>query len=145
MGDDPLEELPGTRLPHGTLTLSTQDHRAFAQHVGADPEDDGTLTALWLVVSNLRGLGIRLDELFALAGCDMAVDGPMLGGCDMEMTRPVKLDQPYRTTGEVLSIERKSGRRAGVFDLMRVRVALADDHGEAAAVTVRYVLPRRAA
>ncbi|HET6507043.1 MAG TPA: hypothetical protein VFG42_09650 [Baekduia sp.] len=126
-------------LPAGTFTLSADDHRAFARHVGGDPDGDPTVTALWLIVSDLRGLGIGLGELFARHGIDLAHDGPMLGGVAMAFDGPpLALDRPYPITGEVLDRTRKSGRR-GAFDVLRVRVALAD----VAAVTISYILPRR--
>jgi hypothetical protein len=125
-------------LPAGTFSLSTADHRAFARHVGGDPDGDPTVTALWLIVSDLRGLGIGLGELFARHGIDLAHDGPMLGGVAMTFDGTLELDRDYPVTGEVLDRTRKTGR-SGAFDLLRVRVALAD----VAAVTISYILPHR--
>jgi hypothetical protein len=73
----------------------------------------------------------------------MIDDGPMLGGIEFELTRPIEVDRAYRATGAILGVERKTGRRTGAFDLMRMRVALSDEQGEAAAATTTYVLPVR--
>jgi hypothetical protein len=145
MREEALAGLAGTRLTEGTFTLSAEDHRRFSECVLAGPGADPTVTALWLVVSNLRGLGIELTDVFALAGCDMVADGPMLGGCEMEIARPLEPGRPYAADGEIIGIARKSGRRSGTFDVMRVRVGLSDEDGEAAAATMSYVLPRRTA
>jgi hypothetical protein len=142
---DHVGDLAGTVLPGGTFELSAEDHRRFAVAVGADPAADPTLTALWVVTSDLRGFGLTLTDVFALAGCDMVADGPMLGSCEMELTRTLEVGRPYETAGEILSLERKTGRRSGTFDLMRVRLSLSDAGGEVAAAVISYVLPRRTA
>jgi hypothetical protein len=142
---DRPQRLAGTRLPEGVFILTADDQRRFAHGVGGDPAADATVNALWLITSDLRGLGTDLTHVFAMAGCDIVADGPMLGGCEMDFARPIEVDRPYRALGEILGIERKTGRRTGSFDLMRVRVSLADDDGEVAAATTSYVLPRRPA
>lgn len=138
-----MGELAGTRLPEGTFTLTADRRRRFAEAVLGDPAADASVDALWIFTSGFGGLGIDLTEVFALAGCSMVEDGPMLGGCTFELHRPIEVDRPYRASGEILGVERKTGRRTGAFDLLHVRVALSDDGGEAAAATATYVLPRR--
>ena len=138
-----MHELAGTRLPAGTFTLTAQTRRRFADAVLGDPEADPSVDALWIFTSGMPGMGIDLSQVFALVGCSMVEDGPMLGGTEFQLHRRIELDRPYRATGEIVDVERKTGRRAGAFDLLRIRVALADDAGEAAAATTTYVLPVR--
>jgi hypothetical protein len=138
-----VHELAGTQLPAGTFALTAGARRRFADAVLGDPDADPSVDALWIFTSGLRGMGIDLVEVFALAGCSMVSDGPMLGGIDFELHRPIEVDVAYRATGEIVDVERKTGRRAGTFDRMRVRVALSDDDGEAAAATTTYILPVR--
>jgi hypothetical protein len=135
----------GTMLGSGTFVLDSERNRRFARSVGGDPEADPTVNALWVLTSGMHELGTGLTELFARAGCDIAADGPMLGGCAMQVTRRLELDRPYRADGEVVGLERKTGRRTGPFDLLRVRTSLHDDAGEVAAATTTYILPRRGA
>jgi hypothetical protein len=132
-----------TELPAGTFVLTADARRAFADAVLGDPEADPSVDALWIFTSGLRGMGVDLVEVFASAGCSMTEDGPMLGGIEFELSRPIEVDRPYAATGRILSVERKTGRRTGTFDLMRLRVALSDAAGEAAAATTTYVLPVR--
>ena len=132
-----------TELPAGTFVLTADARRAFADAVLGDPEADPSVDALWIFTSGLPGMGIDLVEVFASVGCSMTEDGPMLGGTEFELHRPIEVDRPYAATGRILGVERKTGRRAGTFDLMRLRVALSDDAGEAAAATTTYVLPVR--
>jgi hypothetical protein len=132
-----------TELPAGTFVLTAETRRAFADAVLGDPDADPSVDALWIFTSGLPGMGVDLVEVFASVGCSMTEDGPMLGGTELELNRPIEVDRPYRATGTILGVERKTGRRTGTFDLMRVRVALSDDAGEAAAATTTYVLPVR--
>ena len=132
-----------SELPAGTFVLTAETRRRFAGAVLGDPDADPSVDALWIFTSGLRGMGIDLVEVFASVGCSMTEDGPMLGGVEFDLHRPIAVDVPYRATGEVLGVERKTGRRAGTFDLMRVRVALSDGSGEAATATTTYVLPVR--
>jgi hypothetical protein len=138
-----VHELAGTRLPAGTFTLTADARRRFADAVLGDPDADPSVDALWIFTSGLPGMGIDLTGVFALAGCSIVEDGPMLGGIEFELHRPIEVDVAYRATGEILDVERKTGRRAGAFDLLRLRVALSDAAGEAAAATTTYVLPVR--
>ena len=138
-----MGELAGTQLPAGTFTLTAEARRRFAEAVLGDPDADPSVDALWIFTSGLPGMGIDLVEVFAMAGCSMVEDGPMLGETEFELHRPIEVGHPYAATGEILDVVRKTGRRAGTFDLLRVRVALSDAAGEAAAATTTYVLPVR--
>ena len=120
-----------TELPGGTFTLTAQTRRRFAGAVLGDPAADPSVDALWIFTSGLPGMGTDLVEVFASVGCSMTEDGPMLGGTEFEIHRPIEVGVPYRAIGRVLGVERKTGRRAGVFDLLRVRVELSDEQGEA--------------
>jgi hypothetical protein len=133
----------GTTLASGTFVLSAERNRRFADSVGADPGADPTINALWLLTSGLHELDPNLADLFIQAGCDIDTDGPMLGGSEMTIHRRLELDTEYRADGEVVGLERKTGRRTGVFDLLRVRASLHDDAGELATAVTTYVLPRR--
>jgi hypothetical protein len=138
-----VRELAGTQLPGGTFTLTAETRRRFAEAVLGDPEADPSIDALWIFTSGLPGMGIDLVGVFAMAGCSMVEDGPMLGGTEFELHRPIEVGHPYAASGEILDVVRKTGRRSGTFDLLRVRVALSDAAGEAAAATTTYVLPVR--
>jgi hypothetical protein len=138
-----VTELAGTQLPSGTFTLTAEARRRFAESVLGDPAADASVDALWIFTSGFPGLGIGLTEVFALAGCSMTEDGPMLGGCEFELHRAIEIEKAYAASGELLGVERKTGRRTGAFDLLRVRVALSDEQGEAASAVATYVLPKR--
>ncbi len=132
-----MEDLVGRELPPGTFTLTRERYEQFAESVEGDPSADPTVDALWILSAS------EATELLALADCDIVNDGPMLGGIAMDLQRELHLDREYATHKRIVGLERKQGRRAGTFDLLKVRAALADDEGEVAAVLTTYVLPRR--
>ena len=50
----------------------------------------------------------------------------------------------YAVKGGITGIERKEGRRAGVFDIVTFRLELSDAGGEPAAVSTNsFIFPRR--
>jgi hypothetical protein len=132
-----------TALPGGTFVLTAERRRRFAEAVLGDPDADPSVDALWIFTSGLPGMGIDLAEVFSSAGCSMSEDGPMLGGAEFELHRPIEVDQPYAASGRILGVERKTGRRTGAFDVLRLRVELSDEDGTAAAATTSYILPVR--
>src|SRR5690242_14937774 len=134
---DAMEDLVGRALPSGTFTLTRERYEQFAQGVEGDPSADPTVDALWILSAS------EATELLAMADCDIVEDGPMLGGISMDVQRALRLDHEYVTRKQIVGLERKQGKRAGTFDLLKVRAALADDDGEVAAVLTTYVLPRR--
>ena len=73
-------------------------------------------------------------------------DGPMLGACKLELHRPLGIETEYAVSGEITSIESKTGRKLGRFDLMTLEIECAEPGGEPAAkCTARIVLPRKEA
>jgi hypothetical protein len=139
-----LEHLPGTELPEGTFTITAEDDARVREVVGGEPAGDGTAHPLWAYVAPQRGIGISVADICALADFDVN-DGPMLGSSDLEFHAPIRLDEPYRVTGRVLSIARKQGS-IGTFDLMSFREDLLAQDGALVAVsTSTYVLPRKEA
>jgi hypothetical protein len=139
-----LEHLPGTELPAGTFTITAEEDARVLEVVGGEPSPDGTAHPLWAYIAPQRGIGISVADICALADFDVN-DGPMLGSSELEFHSGIKLGEPYRVTGRVLSIDRKQGS-SGTFDLMAFREDLLDAGGNVVAVsTSTYVLPRKAA
>jgi hypothetical protein len=140
-----LEHLSGAVLPEGSFTITADENRRLSSLLGAEPDADGLAHPLYGYVAAQRGIGIDVEGLLAMADFPIA-DGPMLGSCRLEYERPLRVGVPYRVTGEIAGIERKSGRKAGTFDVLTVRETLTEPDGaRAAAVANVFILPRRAA
>ncbi len=136
-----MTDLAGTELPGSTFVVTAEDERRYAEVVAGTPAAGGDVNPLWGFFGALTGTGLGIAGLFALAGCDVERDGPMLGGFDLELAGRLRADVPYRVDATVLSLERKTGR-SGTFDLMRVRATLSGDEGAVVTCTTTYVVPR---
>jgi hypothetical protein len=138
-----LEHLPGTPLPARPFSITEQEDARFCSIVGDRSADDGTAHPLWGFVLSRRAIAVDLHELLALARFDVE-DGPLLGSFDLELDGPLHVGRPYLTEIVIEAIERKRGRRAGVFDLMDIAHRYTTEDGTPAGrYTQQYVLPRR--
>jgi hypothetical protein len=138
-----LEHLPGTELPAGSFTITAEDQAQLADALGRGATEGAH--PVWAYIATQRGIGISVADLCALADFDVD-DGPMLGSVELTFGGEIELGVEYRVTGEVVSIERKQGRKAGTLDVMTFRERLlAPDGAEVASTTNTFILPRRAA
>jgi hypothetical protein len=138
-----FEDLPGTALAPGTFTITSDENRRMAEILGTTPAADGSAHPIYAYTATQRGIGTGVADLCALARFDVA-DGPMLGSVALEYAATIHVDTPYRVEGEVTGIERKQGRKAGVFDILTYRERLLNEAGElVASATNTFILPRR--
>ncbi len=141
-----LDGLVGHRFPGGRAFVEPYVDLLVRDVVGAPPPSGDGLAHLSVAFLAAQcGLGIELDELFALCGAASA-DGPMLGEWSGEFVVPMRVNVGYEVCGVVEAVRRTSGSRTGVFDVVTVRIELVGPDGRAH-VTVRpsYVFPRRGA
>jgi hypothetical protein len=138
-----FEDLPGTALAPGTFMITGDENRRMAEILGTTPTADGSAHPIYAYIATQRGIGTGVADLCALARFDVA-DGPMLGSVALEYSATIHVETPYRVEGEVVGIERKQGRKAGVFDILTYRERLLNEAGElVAAATNTFILPRR--
>jgi hypothetical protein len=138
-----LEALVGKPFPGGSYTIEPYRHWLFVDASKAEPMRDGTAHPMEAYYGALAGMGLSVDELFALVGAS-ADDGPMFGEAEIEVVKPLQVGATYNIAGRIVDITRKEGRRAGVFDIVSFRLELRDDAGELAAVSTNsFVFPRR--
>ncbi len=137
-----FDDLPGTPLPPGSITIPAAESADLAQVLGSAAPDGGRLHPLYGYIAAQRGIGISIPDLCRLAEFDID-DGPMLGSLSIELRGDLHADTEYAVDGEVLSIVRKHGR-TGTFDLMTFQERLTSPGGEVVTVAeVSFVLPRR--
>ena len=120
-----------TTLPGATYTIPPDGFARLDAIVGGETEP------LWAFMVAMSGLGVTIEELFAMFDCTME-DGPMLGEWAVEYTGAFEPGASYHVTAEVLGLEEKSGR-SGRFDLVRSKIDIAG----VASCRFTYVLPRR--
>ena len=138
-----LEALVGKPFPGGTYTIEPYRHWLMTDAFGAVPASEGTAHPMETYYGALAGMGLSVDELFALVGAT-AADGPMFGETTIDIRRSLRIGATYDVSGSIESIERKEGRRAGVFDIVGFRLELREPGGELAAVSTNsFIFPRR--
>ena len=84
------------------------------------------------------GLGVTIEELFALFDCTMA-DGPMLGECAVEYHGELRGRAHATTCAPRSSTSARKEGRSGRFDLVRMDAVIEDT----ATCHFTYVVPRR--
>jgi acyl dehydratase len=140
--EDELASLIGRPLPGGTTTITRHRHWLARDTVLSEPLPDDLAHPLFVYLAT-DAMGVTWDEFFALCGAS-AADGPMFGEHETEVISPLRVGTTYQVSGSIVSAERKSGRRAGVFDVVGYRLSLTDGSGKVVATTTNsIVFPRR--
>lgn len=133
----------GKPFPGGSYTIEPYRHWLFVDASGAEPTREGTAHPMEVYYGALAGMGLSVDELFALVSAS-ADDGPMFGEAELEVVKPLQVGATYSVTGAIVGVTRKEGRKAGVFDIVKFRLELTDEVGELAAVSTNsFIFPRR--
>ena len=145
MDVDELRSVTGYEFPGGEVTVEPYEHWLACDAVLAEPTRSGPANPMYVYYAALAGMGISLDELFALVGAT-ADDGVMFGEAGIEVHEPLVVGATYRVSGTITDIERKSGRRAGVFDIVSFALELHDDAGRHVGTSTNsFVFPRGSA
>lgn len=144
-GDRPLDDysaLVGRELPGGTCSVEQWKAWLMADALGDDPWADGVHPVLaWM--TSVGGMGLSWDEFFAWFGAT-AADGPMFGEHHTVFHGDLTCAD-YRVSGVITSVDRKSGRRTGVFDVVGYELQLRRDDELVATCWNSLILPRGAA
>ena len=123
--------------------ISALENRELCRSILVEPAGDGTAHPIYYYVATQVAMGKTVAELCAL--CDFDVeDGPMMGSSEVRFAAPLKVETPYRVSGEVLALERKRSRKLGVMDVLAYRLRLHDNDGNTALETDNvWILPRK--
>ncbi len=138
-----LESLVGQPFPGGTFTVEPYQNWLTNDVVLAPQRDDDLAHPMYCYYAALAGMGISLDELFALAHAT-ADDGVMFGEAEIELVAPMRVGVTYTVRGTFTSVVRKEGKKAGVFDIVAFALELVDPTGAVAGISTNsFVFPRR--
>jgi len=141
-----LEALVGTPFPGGTYTVEPFVNWLTCDCVlAADLIPAGAAHPLLVYVAGQAGIGLSLAELFTLCSAT-SEDGPMLGEWGMEVNRPIQVGAEYVVSGGIANVVRKTGKKTGVFDIVRFELELRSTASSAqpdATVHSSFIYPRR--
>lgn len=140
---DLRERLVGLRFPDGVTAV--REHEAWLGHEAMlAPDVDGDhLHPLWPLIVGMRGMGTSVSELCELVG-KRPDDAIMFGELEITQVAPLVVETLYTVRGEIRDVVRRTGRRAGVFDVVTFEHELRPPSGAVAAtVTNSFVFVRR--
>ena len=133
----------GTRLPGGEYRITAEENRALCEALHTKPASDGRAHEIYSYIATQSGMGLSVDGLLAICEFD-AVDGPMLGSSNARYLGPLRTDETYRVSGEILSLNRKHSKKLGVMDVLEYRLTMTRASGAPVLeVTNTWILPRR--
>jgi hypothetical protein len=140
-----VRALEGNLLPGGEFLIEPSENATVCSLLNCEPKSDGTAHPLYAYIATQRAMGITVDRLFEMFG--LSIDsGPMLATTALVFWRtPLKTATKYQVRGQIQKVERKVGRKLGVFDLVSVELLLLEDGTPTARATNSFVMPRGAA
>ena len=135
-------DLAGRELPGDHTTVTAVESR-IADHALLRPQDDVTQAhSLWFLVIALRGMGITVDELCALAA-KRPQDTLLFGTCEIHQHHPLAVGDTYRTTAVITQTGRRTTSDGSLLDSITVLVSLFDvDDRNVGAVESVYLFKR---
>jgi len=138
-----LEALVGKPFPGGTYTIEPYRNWLLLDSTEGTPALSGSAFPMEIYFGAMDAMGISLDELFAWVGSS-AAEGPMFGEAELEQRRALQVGETFTVRGQLTSVVRKEGKRAGVFDIVGFQLELVGADGKVAAVSTNsFVFPRR--
>ena len=136
------DEVVGRRFPDGRFTIEPHEAWLSADALYSPPLPDGVAHPMYIYYVGLVGMGITLDELFAMVHSS-AAEGPMFGELSLEQHRPLRLGETVTIQGEVVDVTRKGGK-SGTFDIVTFVLTVVDADGDVAGVCRNsFIFPRR--
>jgi hypothetical protein len=144
--EDELNALVGQTFPGGTFTPEYYFNWLTTDAVLA-PEliKTGAAHPLIVYLATQAGMGLSLQELFDMF-LGKSEDGPMLGEWGMEVHSPVRIGVKYAVTGGIVGVQRKTGKKTGVFDIIQFELQLREESAPDDLVAVTrssFIFPRR--
>ncbi|MFV3127134.1 hypothetical protein [Niveispirillum sp. KHB5.9] len=140
----PAPAVAGTSLDGGTAyIIDPAENAALCRSTGVEPASDGTAHPSYYYIATQVAMGQTVAGLCALCEFDVG-QGPMMASSSVSFQTPLRTGVPYRVTGEISSLTRKSSRKLGLMDLLEYRLRLhSADGGVVLETTNVWVLPRR--
>ena len=126
-----MAELVGWEFPGGAFTIEGWENFLMYDVTLGDPPRHGFAHPMYAFHAPLAGMGISYQGFFDLCHAESA-DRIRAGEYDFVYRHPIRENTTYAIGGEVESVERKRGGRAGLFDLVRFRLDMTDPDGSLA-------------
>jgi len=139
------EDLQGRVLPGGRITIEPHESAIGDHALHARDDGAGIAHPYWFIVASLRGMGISVSELCALAH-QSADDTLLFGACEVVQDTPMMVGTSYRSTAEITEIDSRLTRDGSRLDSLVVVVHLFEDSNASdapiGAITSTYLFKR---
>jgi len=130
-----MRALVGRQFPGGTFTIERWENTLLCEAMACDPLPDGLAHPAYLFHAPLAGVGLKYGDIFAL--CHAESDEAIRAGEYVwDVQRPLRVGHTYRMSGGFIGVERKSGRRAGVMDIVSFRIDVREVEDDLPVATV---------
>jgi len=145
-----LDELPPAPAAAGisldgtkVFTITAEENAKLCRSTGSEPASDGTAHPIYYYIATQVAMGKTVAGV--CEACEFNVDdGPMMGSSGVKFTKPLKVGESYKVTGEILDLVRKRSRKLGVMDVLTYRLRLHKLDGTQVLETDNiWVLPRK--
>jgi hypothetical protein len=143
MAASDYSHLVGHRFPGGTYTLPDYVNWLWEDAILSAHDGDPTHPSLGYHIA-IAGLGVSIGEVMALL--DGSPDsGVMFGENELEFRGSLHTGATYECEGEITGVERKQGKRAGVFDKLTFRIEVRERGSLTPTVvcTNTWIFPRK--
>ena len=142
MSADGYSHLVGHRFPGGTYELPEYVNWLWEDAIVADHEGGIAHPSLGYYIA-MAGMGASIGEVMALLG-STPDSGVMFGESELEFGGCLRAGATYECEAEITAVERKKGRRAGVFDRLTFRILVRERGSATTAVvcTNTWIFPR---
>jgi hypothetical protein len=143
---DDYSHLIGHRFPGGKTTVPAWMNHLWGDAVAAKADPGRYVHPVLVYYAAVQGSGIVFQDIFDLMEAS-ADSGIMVGEQRLEFRAPLEIEKEYEVDGGIVDVQRKEGRRAGVFDIATFALYVREPGNEepVAISTTSFVFPRREA
>lgn len=136
-----MQELVGYRFPSGAYKIEHWENYLLTEATAGPHFSSAYAHPSFLFHAPLAAVGLTYQEIFDLCGAESA-DAVRAGEYDWEIFRTLKEGVQYQAQGQILSVERKAGEQAGVFDAVVFAIELSDATGVVVRATNTWLFLR---
>ena len=120
-----MQALVGERFPGGSYTVERWENVLLHDVVEYPVDPTGIVHPIGLFHVPLASCGWTYREIFEICGAE-SDEAVRAGEYTWELEAPMREGITYDIAGEFLDVERKQGRRGGVFDKVTFRLDLSE-------------------
>ena len=136
-----MKLLEGYRFPPGFYKIEHWENYLLTEATSGKKPTSVYAHPSFLFHVPLAAVGLTYQEIFDLCLAESA-DAVRAGEYDWEIFKPLEESIEYQAQGQILSVERKVGNQAGVFDAVVFAIELSDSGQLAARVTNTWLFLR---